>query len=304
MRDCRILLIDLDSTIPNLALMKISAYWKANGATVSFNQSDPTHIYISCIFKMNRHLADSCARLHSCIYPNAIIDIGGPGYSLSKVLPNEIESMNPDYSIYPKIDYAMGFTTRGCIRHCPFCIVPIKEGKLKRNTPIEQIYEPRFKQIKLLDNNILADMENFRNVVKFCSDHKLKVDFSQGLDARLLTEESAILLSTVKPMHNWVFAFDSLNYKAHVLKAVDLLKDAGINIRSRVMFYVYCDKSEGEYGIKSALERCRILKDLGTNPYVMLDIDTEPTKDMKNLKRWANRKHIFWSTDFENYCHT
>lgn len=209
--------------------------------------------------------------------------------------------MQPDYELYPDIDYALGFTTRGCIRNCPFCIVPKKEGKLHRVSSIYQIYNPRFKAIKLLDNNILADMENFREIIEFCKKFNLKVDFSQGLDARLLNEESAQLLSTIHPMKCWDFAFDSLNYEPYVRRAIDLLKNAGINIRNSVQFYVYCNKSDGEYGFNSALKRCEILKKEGTNPYVMLDIDSEPTREMKDLKRWANRKHIFWSCEFKDY---
>ena len=163
------------------------------------------------------------------------------------------------------------------------------------------IYHPRFKAIKLLDNNILADMENFREIIEFCKKFNLKVDFSQGLDARLLNEESAQLLSTVRPMKCWDFAFDSLNYEPYVRRAINLLKNAGINLRNSVQFYVYCNKSDGEYGFDSALKRCEILKKEGTNPYVMLDIDSEPTREMKDLKRWANRKHIFWSCGFKDY---
>lgn len=300
----RILLVDIDSTIPNLALMKISAYWKGQGASVGFAIEDPTHAYISCIFKKNREKAKSCACFLQFQYPGIVIDIGGSGYSLSKVLPPYIESMGPDYDLYPDIDYALGFTTRGCIRQCPFCIVPEKEGKLTRVNTIDRIYDPRFKKIKLMDNNILADMDNFREVARFCKERNLRLDISQGMDARLLDEESASLLAELRPIHSWVFAFDSLAYRPAVERCISLLKHVGIRIRSNVQFYVYCDKSSGEYGIESAKERCRILKELGTNPYVMLDINIEPTQEMKNLKRWANRKAIFWSTDFENYCHT
>lgn len=83
--------------------------------------------------------------------------------------------------------------------------------------------------------------------------------------------------------------------------ALSLLKEVGIHIKNYVQYYVYCDKSDGEYGFKSALERCKILKENGTNAYVMLNIDEEPTTQMKHLKRWANRKHIYWSIDFEDY---
>ena len=299
----RVLLIDIDSKIPNLALMKISAYHKKAGDIVGLNfLEDPDKAYISVIFKKNRDKAVSSAFNLRLTYPNIDIDIGGPGYDLKKGLPPEIEDSQPDYNLYPGIDYSLGFTTRGCIRRCPFCIVPIKEGRLTRVRSIEEIHNPAHSQIKLLDNNVLADKDNFRHIAEYVINNNLKLDISQGLDARLLDEETAQLLAKIKPMCCFVFAFDSLKYKAQVLRAIQLLKDAGVNVRGAVQFYVYCDNSQtGEYGIKSALERCQILKEAGTNPYVMLNIDQEPTADMKHLKRWANRKAIFWTSDFKDY---
>lgn len=297
----RVLLIDIDSKIPNLALMKISAYYKALGGTVGFDTADPTRAYISCIFKKNKAKADSAATMLKLQYPEISIDIGGPGYSLTKVLPDEIEHQRPDYDLYPGTDHSLGFTTRGCIRRCPFCIVPIKEGHLHRVARIEDIHDPRRRQIKLLDNNVLADMDNFRRIVEYCKEHDLRLDVSQGLDARLLTEEAAGLLASIRPMSTWTFAFDSMAYRPAVERAIGLLRNAGINLRQLVQFYVYCDDSDGEYGIESAIERCRLLKGWNTNPWVMLNIDRTPTKAMRHLKRWANQKQIFWTIDISKY---
>ena len=134
----RILLIDVDSKIPNLALMKISAWHKAKGDNVTLvhgSQVDltdpPDQIYASIIFKKNKHLLDYL--LSS--YQEILIDISGSGYDLKKELPEEIENMAPDYSLYPELNYSIGFSSRGCIRNtktCPFCIVPIKEGRFTR----------------------------------------------------------------------------------------------------------------------------------------------------------------------------
>lgn len=293
-------LIDIDSKIPNLALMKISQYHRNKGDT--FNKSeDPDKVYISCIFKRNREKAVSSARLIEISYPNAIIDIGGPGYDLKKSLPDEIENQDPDYSIYPDCDYSIGFTTRGCIRACPFCVVPKKEGRFKKVNSIYKIHNPKHKAIKLLDNNILADIDNFKEVAEYCIKNNLKIDISQGLDCRLLTYETAGIIKKLKPMSCFCFAFDSLDYESDVRKAINLLKSHKVDIKNKVMFYVYCNDLEPEYDLDSALYRCNLLKELGSSPYVMLDIDTEPTREMKNLKRWANRKHIFFSCNFEEY---
>lgn len=298
----RVLLVDIDGVIPNLALMKVASFFKTGGASVGFHVDDPTDAYISVILKKDRPIANMCANMLASLYPGINIDIGGPGYDVKKTLPDCIESCQPDYSLYPGIDYALGFTTRGCIRKCPFCIVPIKEGKLHRIQSIRDIYRPEYHAIKLLDNNILADRDNFKEVVEFCESHNLKLDISQGLDIRLLDDELASLIARVKPLKKLDFAFDSMRYKSAVYRGIQLLKIHGVDVRGKVQFYVYCDRSvTGQYGIESAIKRCQILKAQGTNAYVMLNIDQAPTQDMKNLKRWANRKQLYWSIDFKDY---
>ena len=113
-----ILIIDIDSRIPNLALKKVELYYTRLGEKVAWNMpiyaAIADKVYVSCVFSKNRHLAEEW---------EGRAEIGGSGYSLSKELPPEIEAVRP------KINF--GFTTRGCIRNCPFCIVPEKEGKFR-----------------------------------------------------------------------------------------------------------------------------------------------------------------------------
>jgi len=152
----RILLLDVDSTIPNLALMKISAYHKARGDNVRLVKiklkrrkdgslkegikvdlsEKPDKIYISVVFKKNRPTVDEFISK----YPEIDIDIGGSGYDLKKELPVYIEEMKPDYSLYPVNDASIGFSCRGCFRKCGFCIVPEKEGKFRRTQHPQQWY--------------------------------------------------------------------------------------------------------------------------------------------------------------------
>ena len=294
----RVLLIDADSTIPNLALMKISAYHKAIGDIVGFNVEDPDKVYCSIIFKKNRHVADGLRFL----YPNADIDIGGSGYDLKKTLPEYIESMTPDYSIYPDNKSYYGFTTRGCIRHCPFCIVHDKEGGFRRifgdvDSALRSIMgNHELTEMTFLDNNILADRDWF---IELCNTlhlrfPKMKVDFNQGLDIRLIDDESARALSKLRPITKWKFAFDMISYKDKVLKGIEIL-NRYIKVRSMVLFYVYVD---GDYQIPDAVARCRILKENGATAYAMLNLDVEHTKRMKTFKRWT-RPWLFWSCDFD-----
>lgn len=292
----KVLLVNVDSKIPNLALMKISAYHKSIGDEVGFNVTDPDKIYASVVFNKNRHLVDG---LHYW-YPDAEIDIGGSGYSLSKRLPQEIDCMTPDYSIYPTCDSFYGFTTRGCIRNCYFCIVHKKEGKFHRlyDTQRDALaglgVDDRFDRITFLDNNILADKDWFMELTDGLTQ---KIDFNQGLDARLLDSEIATRLSELTPISCWKFAFDSMSVKDDVLNAIQLLNDAGISTRSKVMFYVYCHDDQQ---VNDAVERCNILKANNTTAYAMLNQDTHQTVRMKALKRWT-RPYIFWSIDFKEY---
>ena len=297
----KVLLIDVDSKIPNLALMKVSSYYKAQGKEVGFSVSDPTMIYCSIVFTKNRHKADGL----KMYYPNAKIDIGGTGYDVYKKLPREIEECSPDYSIYPDCDRYIGFTSRGCIRNCPFCFVPRKEGKFYRlydtvEEAMEKIvgnYPNIFKRIELLDNNILSDKDWFMDVSQYIIDHGWKVDFNQGLDIRLLDDEIAKRIAELKPIVDWKFAFDNINYQEAVLKGIDTLNYNGVNVRSNCIFYVYCD---GDHAFDDAVRRCRILKEHNALAYAMINPECKFTTRIKQLKRWT-RPQIFWTIDIDQY---
>src|SRR6266566_9349515 len=155
------LLIDVDSKIPNLALMKISQFLKRQGSTVKLFRlqgkarllpSGPFEkVWISCVFSWNKNLALMCQ------YNYSNTEIGGSGVSLTIKLDLIIESMVPDYALYGD-DRAVGFVQRGCIRKCQFCIVPQKEGRLADNVyrPLEEWVPQGFDKILLLDNEFAA----------------------------------------------------------------------------------------------------------------------------------------------------
>lgn len=288
----KVLLIDVDSTIPNLALMHISAWKKQLGYEVGFSIEDPDEVYASIVFNKNRHLADGLQFL----YPNAIIDRGGAGYDLHKKLPEFVDKLKPDYSLYD-MDYDLGFTSRGCCRNCYFCIVPKKEGEWRINQHPSEFHEEGHKKIVLMDNNILYSKEWFMTVTDWILENDMKVDFNQGLDIRLVDPEIASRIKELKPISHWRFAFDSLSYKDELIRGVNYLKEAGINVRSRAMFYVYL---HDDVNFMSALERCRILRELNCLPYIMVNREVERTKRMTDLKRWT-RPQIFFQTDFNGY---
>lgn len=290
----KVLLIDVDSKIHNLALMKISSYHKSVGDDVSFYNTDcPDIVYASIIFQKNKHKTDGL-RFY---YPNSKIIVGGSGYDLNVKLPDEIEYIKPDYELYPDIDYSIGYTTRGCDRSCVFCVVPDKEGKFKLWHNPARFYNPNFEKIVFLDNNILLNKKRFFEVCDFCIKRNLKVWFTQGLDIRLLDDKVAHKLSNLETFKGFHFAFDDSGLEKTIIEKCNILKNHGINIRSEVQFFVYLDSLD-QYD--DAVYRCRKLKEIGTNPFLMYNINKKPNLKINKLRWWANRKQAFWSCDIED----
>lgn len=290
------LLYDVDSTIPNLALMHISAWRKSLGIETGWSFAEPDEVWASCVFKKNAAKVNGLRYF----YPNAKIDIGGGGVDLHKNLPSEVNLMMPDYSIYPECEYDLGFTSRGCNRNCYFCVVPKKEGKFKINQHPSEFHLEGHKDIMLLDNNILFDKDWFFEVTDWIIREGMRVDFNQGLDLRLVDKDIAKRIGELRPMKYWHFAFDSMDYRDEVETGIRLLADAGVNIRSQTNVYVYL---HGDDQFSDALERCEILRELHTVPYIMVNRDVPRTQRMTDLKRWT-RPTIFFSTDFDEYSRT
>ena len=249
------LLIDVDSTIPNLALMHISTWKKREGYEVGFNVQEPDEVYASIVFDKNRHKADGLRYF----YPDAVIDIGGGGYDLNKRLPEWVDLLPPDYSLYPECDYSLGFTSRGCNRSYPFCVVPRKEGRFRRHQHPSEFYNPRFKKMVLMDNNILFDKAWFFEVTDWILEKDLRVDFNQGLDVRLIDKDVAERIAELRTFRPLRFAFDSVDYEDKVANGIQLMNEAGIKVRNRAEWYVYLDSDEE---FDSALYRCKRLKEL------------------------------------------
>ena len=295
-----ILLVDVDSSngFPNLALMKISAGLKKAGEKVDLIKGIPESppldhydaAYFSCIFFQNRDRMLQYANLLDCD-----CNFGGPGYDLTIELA-EWEHLMPDYSLYG-VDFSMGFTSRGCIRHCGFCIVPEKEGTIRDNAPVSEFWNPDHSKVVLLDNNFLAS-PRWRENISFIREHGLYVNFNQGLDIRLMNEEIASSLAELR-YYCWNFktrglhfAFDSMKIESAVIRGMDLLRNAGTPAR-HIMFYILVgyDTTETE-----DLRRIEIVKGLGAIPYIM------PYNRTKSpLARWVNRRY-YQFIPYANYC--
>lgn len=283
----KVLLIDVDSKISNLALMKISAYHKSIGDTVGFNICDPDLVYASIVFSKNGWKGNGIKQM----YPDATVVVGGSGYDLKSELPEHIECLMPDYDLYPSMDYSLGFTSRGCIRNCSFCIVRQKEGYFKPVSGIYRFWNPDHKKIVLLDNNILANQEHFEMVAHQILEEDLIVDFNQGLDIRLINTFNAYLLSKLR-VKTYRFAWDHIEDEKQILKGIQILKDAEIN---HCLFYVLVgfDSTHDD-----DLYRLNTLKDLDQRAYVMR---YRKNRFYNDLSAWANQQNFFMRFNFDQF---
>lgn len=273
---------DSDKTgFPNLALMKISAWHKAQGDTVEWwNPMFPyDRVYSSKVFTFT----PECAYLP----PDTVK--GGTGYGIYEDLPEEIDAMFPDYSIYPDCKHAIGFLTRGCIRRCPWCVVPRKEGAIQPYRTWREIKRQDSRDIVFMDNNVLACSHGIEQIQKMIG-QDVRVDFNQGLDARLITPVIAALLARLKWIRFIRMSCDTDAMLPVVMSAVRLLGAEGVK-PYRVFIYLLVQD------IDSAERRALALRDAGVEvfaqPYRDFERNIEPTTEQKRFARWVNMKGIF-----------
>jgi len=292
----RVSLVQVDGKMPNLALMKLSAFHKAQGDTVGLNLAGPELIYVSCVFSKNLSQAQGIGTF----YPNAKVILGGPGLMTPNNLPDYVDHLMPDYSLYD-IKYSIGFTSRGCINECGFCIVPLLEGMFREYAEIKEFHHPDHKKLILLDNNILAS-KILDKKLDYIQDNDLKVSFCQGLDARLVTPKIAARLAEIKSYNFhftkrfYYFAWDFIENEDRVLRGLQYMLDAGISPR-KLMVYVlvgYNTTHEQDW------YRYHKLRDLEVDPFIMKYNGRTDDKFLNHLARWVN-KRIYKSCEFHEY---
>lgn len=287
----KIKLIDIDSRIPNLALMQLSAYHKSLGDTVGFDIDNPDRVYISCIFKDNADLARGVASY----FPDTEVILGGSGIDLTMKIPEPAQKIKPDYSLYPETNYDLGFTTRGCIRNCGFCIVSKKEGRLHRWQHIKEFHDPNHKTVKLLDNNWYADRDWFFENSNYLIENKLKVNVTQGMDLRILTEEIAEQLARLKFEKSLLnFAWDNPNDEAKIFNGLEMLTAAGIRSQN-IQVYVLTG-----YNTTPEQDVYRVMK-LRENKFLAFVMKFRNTPENKNLARYTNRRELYKSMTYDEY---
>lgn len=247
-------------TFPNYALMKISAWHKQNGDSVEW--WNPLYrydrVYSSKVFDFtpdDPYLPDDTIR-------------GGSGYRdlpLNHKLTEEIDSMFPDYSIYPECDYAIGYLTRGCIRSCRWCIVPKKEGKISAYRTWEKIVRKDTDKLVLMDNNILASDHGLWQLEDLIGSG-YKIDLNQGMDARLVTDEIAYVLSWLDWIRFIRFSCDQKSQIEPIRRTVELLGKYGVK-PYRIFIYLLVTKD-----IQDAADRVEALKGYkGINLYAQAE---------------------------------
>ena len=287
----RIGLIDVDdTTFPNLVLMKLSAYYKDQGADVELlKPSDVLHginlftpydkLIGACIFTDNMPIVQALREQGA--------EVAGCGTDDKRTLPDEIEHIYPDYSLYGITNTAYGFLSRGCPRGCPFCIVAGKEGKQSRKVANLSEWWHGQKNIVLCDPNLLACPDRADLLMQLI-DSKANVEVNQGFDARLLTDDviDMINMLKIKMMH---FAWDNPRDEIVPKMLNKFAEKNNLDFRRRRVYVLVNYWSTFD----EDLHRVYWLRDNGYDPYVMVFDKKHASRDVKRLQRWVNNKFVF-----------
>jgi len=300
---------------PPLALLKLATYHRQKRNKIKFVQGfsdngfDPNIIYITSLFTYAYEPVHDVIRYYSKRYKKARIVVGGiyatlcsdhlrdifkERIEIHKGLIQEVEDVLPDYSLFPEWRASILFSSRGCIRRCPFCSVPILEPKFEAKKSIKHLIYPGHRKAIFWDNNILAS-PFLGQILDELEESNLEVDFNQGLDARLLNEEIGNRLMRFK-MPLLRFAYDSNSIKSPLKKAINLLKDLGVRGRKIIIYCLYnhLDSAEDFLNrIKDILEwgavvypmRYEPLKPMPKNSYVSPNWTAEQLEMVAKARR-------------------
>lgn len=288
----------------NLAIRKMFNYYIQNGYDVSMidlnfkgyphkksetiDAIEYDEVKVSNVFEVNKHAVE--------IIGCDNVAYGGVGSrNPERKLPDEIENCEPFY--FEDEDTSWGFLTRGCIRNCYFCKVQQHEGKLRPYRTIEQVV--KHKKVKFMDNNILA-FEDHKNIFRKLAEMKVKVDFNQGLDFRLIDDENAELLSRLNYWGEYFFAFDDWKYASELQEKMSIIK-RHISKPWKVKLFIYVNPKMPISDTINRIEWCRRNECL---PYIMRDASCYEAgeKDLyTDIAAYCNQPNIFKKMTFEQF---
>lgn len=312
---------------PNLACMKISSYYKKLGYNTKLLLSyddieNYDKVFISKVFT-DTLVPDGITEL-------SWVEYGGTGFFYDKTipLPYEIEHSKPDYNLYKEFvvkalengakkkeleyytDYSIGFTTRGCIRRCSFCVNKNYRQCLK-HSPVSEFFDENRKHICLLDDNIFA-CKDWKVVFDELIATGRKFQFKQGCDERLLTDEKCeYLFNKSKWIGDRIFAFDNIKDKKIIEKKLQMIRR---HTNNQIKFYTFCGYNhdnigvyDEEFWVKDIIdlfERIKILMKYGCLPYVMRykDYELSPYRGIYiTVASWCNQPSLFRKMTFEEF---
>lgn len=308
-------LLDNGTRHPNLAIMKLSGYFKEKGCDVELIEDCSKiegydAIYISKVFdytKIDKHILE----LDNVYY-------GGTGffYLGGNDLPYEIEHHMPDYHIYDKFiehsnkqskywkdytDYSIGFATRGCFRKCTYCVNQ-KYDKAQFHSHISEWYDKSRKRICLWDDNIFA-YSKWKDVFNELKEIGKPFQFRQGLDIRLLTEDKAKILNECKWHGDIIFAFDYVEDKPLIESKLQLWRK--YSNKSTKLYVLSGYYSQDETEIESMFIRISVILKYGCLPYIMRhkNYETSQYRDLfTQIARWCNMPQFLKKMSFREFC--
>lgn len=304
----KVRLLQLDGKIPNIALMRLAQHHRERGDSVElwrtptvdsvtrsmFDVDEQPMVYASLIFEKTRPVAYAVQRT----YPNAVI--GGTGWNFTTTLEERGVGIEQDYSIYPKWKQSIGFTQRGCRLKCGFCVVPKKEGKVKAEQTINQLWrgDPWPKELILLDNDFFGQPE-WRERIKEIRDGGFKVSFNQGINARMLNDEAAEAIASVDYRDDQMktkriyTAWDSMKDEGTLFRGLNALVRYGVKPDS-IMVYMLIGYG-GDVNDEDWLYRQSRLREFGARPYPMPFVRNSLTVGFQRWCIGAYDKRFTWS---------
>lgn len=291
----KVQLVQLDGSMMNLALAKLGTYHLLKGDQVDLDMGNPDLIYYSAIF-------DWTAKKFRGQTPLGAKAIFG-GYPFNDLqLPADAEFCKPAYDLWG-VDYSLGYTSRGCIRKCDFCIVPKKEGKMRDYQFVGDFHDPGHKKIILLDNNFFASPE-WRANLAYVNEAGLKVSFCQGLDLRIMTDKIAAILADTKSEdwkfqgRRYYFAWDNIREETAVRNGISMLLNAGINPETIAIYVIAGYDSTFEQD----LYRCEVLwNEYGIHPMARKWNNRKDDPRLNALARWSNRPAAHRNHSWKEY---